>query len=141
MAPETEPLDVLTIGEMVVDFISVEKTDTLSNASTFRRYLGGSPANIAVYVSKLRGTSALVAKPPIEDARRLFDVNMDQETLEETAISEFHYLGAKIVILTRSGGVVTVSDNTKLSVEGQVERMIDRQNLYAGLKSGGLQAV
>ena len=31
MAPETEPLDVLTIGEMVVDFISVEKTDTLSN--------------------------------------------------------------------------------------------------------------
>ena len=141
MAPETEPLDVLTIGEMVVDFISVEKTDTLSNASTFRRYLGGSPANIAVYVSKLRGNSALVAKPAIEDARRLFDVNMDQETLEETAISEFHYLGAKIVILTRSGGVVTVSDNTKLSVEGQVERMIDRQNLYAGLKSGGLQAV
>ncbi len=41
MAPETEPLDVLTIGEMVIDFISVEKTDTLSNASTFRRYLGG----------------------------------------------------------------------------------------------------
>jgi hypothetical protein len=30
MAPETGPLDVLTIGEMVVDFISVEKTDTLS---------------------------------------------------------------------------------------------------------------
>jgi len=31
MAPETEPLDVLIIGEMVVDFISFEKTDTLSN--------------------------------------------------------------------------------------------------------------
>jgi hypothetical protein len=31
MAPETEPLDVLTIGEMVVDFISVEMTDILSN--------------------------------------------------------------------------------------------------------------
>ena len=65
MAPETEPLDVLTIGEMVVDFISVEKTDTLSNASTFRRYLGGSPANIAVYVSKLGGTSAVIAKTGI----------------------------------------------------------------------------
>src|SRR5918995_1507597 len=65
MAPEIEPLDVLTIGEMVVDFISVEKTDTLSNAATFRRYLGGSPANIAVYVSKLGGTSAVVAKTGI----------------------------------------------------------------------------
>jgi len=65
MVPETEPLDVLTIGEMVVDFISVEKTDTLGNASTFRRYLGGSPANIAVYVSKLGGASAVVAKTGI----------------------------------------------------------------------------
>jgi sugar/nucleoside kinase (ribokinase family) len=63
--PGTKPLDVLTIGEMVVDFISDEKTDTLSNASTFRRYLGGSPANIAVYVSKLGGESAIIAKTGI----------------------------------------------------------------------------
>jgi fructokinase len=63
--PETKPLDVLTIGEMVVDFISDQKTDTLSNASTFRRYLGGSPANIAVYVSKLGGESAVIAKTGI----------------------------------------------------------------------------
>jgi len=62
---ETKPLDVLTIGEMVVDFISDEKTDTLGNASTFRRYLGGAPANIAVYVSKLGGESAVVAKTGI----------------------------------------------------------------------------
>src|SRR5919112_3825261 len=50
---------------MVVDFISAEKTDTLSNASTFRRHLGGSPANIAVYVSKLGGASAVIAKTGI----------------------------------------------------------------------------
>ena len=62
---EERPLDVLTVGEMVVDFISDEKTDTLSNATTFRRYLGGSPANIAVYVSKLGGTSAVIAKTGI----------------------------------------------------------------------------
>jgi fructokinase len=61
----TKPLDVLTIGEMVVDFISAEKTDTLSNASTFRRHLGGSPANIAVYVSKLGDASAVIAKTGI----------------------------------------------------------------------------
>ena len=320
-----EPLDVLTIGEMVVDFISVEKTDTLSNASTFERHLGGSPANIAVYVSKLGGRSAIVTKlgsdyfgeyvedqlqlhgvnteavsrtdeaattnafvtrtvsvpdfqvnrgadallavhqvdeemisrasivytsafalskdpqrlavrramrlgsrlgkivtldpnydprvwpdkveawevlaevmpyvtivkPSLEDARRLFDVNMDEETLEETAIGEFHDLGAKIVILTRSGGMVTVSDNgkvehvgplprvkienvtgardafwsallmahldgkdwpeavhfahevasLKLRVDGHVERMIDRESLYANLNSAGQRAV
>ena len=324
MEAEVQPLDVLTIGEMVVDLISAEKTDTLSNASTFRRYLGGSPANIAVYVSKLGGTSAVIAKtgigafgkflkselqrhgvttdyllmdhrthttvifvsstaatpdfeefrsgdyllrpeeiseeaisrtkvvhastfalsrepcrsavigafrdargmgkivsldpnydprvwpdkveawevlaevmpyvtivkPSLEDARRLFDFNMDEETLEETALREFHDLGAKIVILTRSGGVVTVSENgnvervgplpkvqienvtgardafwsallmvhldgkdwpeavrfthevasLKLGVDGHVERMIDRELIYAGLQDAGQRA-
>ena len=324
MEAEGRRLDVLTIGEMVVDFISAEKTDTLSNASTFRRYLGGSPANIAVYISKLGGTSAVISKtgigafgkflkselqrhgvitdyllmdhrthttvifvsstaatpdfeefrsgdyllrpeeiseeaisltrvvhastfalsrepcrsavirafrkaremgkivtldpnydprvwpdkveawevlaevmpyvtivkPSLEDARRLFDFNMDEETLEETALREFHDLGARIVILTRSGGVVTVSENgnvervgplpkvhienvtgardafwsallmahldgkdwpeavrfahevasLKLKVEGHVERMIDREKIYAGLQDAGQRA-
>ena len=65
MVSPGQHLDVLTVGEMVVDFISAEKTDTLSNATTFKRYLGGSPANIAVYVSKLGGRSAVIAKTGI----------------------------------------------------------------------------
>jgi hypothetical protein len=64
MAPEKEPLDVLTIGEMVVDSIPVEKTDTLSN--------------------------------------------------HEVA-------------------------SLKLRVEGHVERMIDRESRYSGLKYAGQQ--
>ena len=60
-----EPLDLLTVGETLVDFISVEQTDSLRNATTFRRYLGGSPANIAVNVAKLRGRSAVVSKTGI----------------------------------------------------------------------------
>jgi len=55
-------LDLLAIGETVVDLISVEETDSLRHAHTFRKYLGGSPANIAVYVAKLGGTSAIVSK-------------------------------------------------------------------------------
>ncbi len=55
-------LDLLTIGETVIDFISVEETDSLLEATNFRRYQGGSPANIARYVAKLGGTPALVSK-------------------------------------------------------------------------------
>jgi fructokinase len=60
-----EPLDVLAVGETLVDFISVEQTDWLRNATTFRRYLGGSPANIAVNVARLGGRSAVVSKTGI----------------------------------------------------------------------------
>ena len=244
-------LDLLAVGETMVDFISHEKAHSLRTASHFSRYLGGQPANVAVYVAKLGGRSAVITrlgsdyfgeyvedqlqhhgvgteavsrtdeaattnafvtrtvsvpdfqvnrgadallavrqvdeetisrariihtsafalsrdpqrlavrramrlgsrlgkivtldpnydprvwpdkveawevlaevmpyvtivKPSLEDARRLFDFNMDEETLEKTALAEFHDLGADVVVLTRSGGVVTISDN------GSVERV------------------
>lgn len=58
-------LDVLAIGETLVDMISREETDWLRNAYTFRKYQGGSPANIAVYVAKLGGSSAVISKTGI----------------------------------------------------------------------------
>jgi sugar/nucleoside kinase (ribokinase family) len=58
-------LDLLALGETLVDFISVEETDWLRNAYTFRKYLGGSPANIAVYVAKLGGQAAVISKTGI----------------------------------------------------------------------------
>jgi sugar/nucleoside kinase (ribokinase family) len=58
-------LDLLAIGETLVDFISIEETDWLLNAYTFRKYQGGSPANMAVYVAKLGGKSAIVSKTGI----------------------------------------------------------------------------
>ena len=59
-------LDLLALGETIVDFISTEQTeDGLRNAITFQRYLGGSPANIAVYVAKLGGQAAIISKTGI----------------------------------------------------------------------------
>ena len=243
-------LDVLAVGESMVDFISHEFRISLRTADRFSRYLGGQPANVAVYVAKLGGRSAVVTKvgadyfgefvedqlgrhgvsteglrrapgepttsafvtrtvnvpdfqvnrgadalltirevsdelveraravhtsafalsrdpqrlavrramrlgarlgkvvsldpnydprvwpdreeawevlaevlpyvtvlkPSLEDARRLFDPNMDDDALEAASLEAFHDLGADVVVMTRSGGVVTVSDGT--SVEG-----------------------
>lgn len=58
-------LDLLAIGETLIDLISVEEADSLLSAHTFRKYLGGSPANIAIYVAKLGGRSAIASKSGI----------------------------------------------------------------------------
>jgi sucrose-phosphate synthase len=244
-------LDVLAVGEAVVDFISHDFAISLRTAVRFSRYLGGQPSNVAVYVAKLGGRSAAVAKvgtdhfgefleeqlgrhgvsteglhrtpevattssfvtrtvgvpdfqvnrgadsllsirevpdelieraravhtsafalsrdpqrlavrramrlghrlgkvvsldpnydprvwpdreeawevlaqvlpyvtivkPSLEDAKRLFDPNMDDDALEGASLETFHDLGAKVVVITRSGGGVTVS------VEGRIERI------------------
>lgn len=55
-------LDILAIGETVVDLISVEESDSLRAPYTFRKYLGGAPANVAASVAKLGGKAAVIAK-------------------------------------------------------------------------------
>jgi sugar/nucleoside kinase (ribokinase family) len=64
--PTPKPdIDLVAIGETVVDFISIEPVEKLSEVTTFRRYLGGSPANIAVNVAKLGGQAAIISKTGI----------------------------------------------------------------------------
>ena len=120
MEPEAKPLDVLTIGEMVVDLISDEKTDTLSNASTFRRYLGGSPANIAVYVAKLGGRSAVITKLGSDYFGEYVEDQLQHHGVGTEAVRFAHEVAS-----------------LKLGVEGHVERMIDREEIYRSLESAG----
>ena len=250
-------LDVLAVGEALVDFISHELVTSLRTASSFTRYPGGQPANVAVYVAKLGGRSAVitkvgtdyfgeyledqlqrhgvsteglrrtseaattnafvtrtvavpdfqvnrgadvllglrdvpdemiersravhasafalsqdpqrlavrramrlgarlgkmisldpnydprvwpdrdeawevlaevlpyvtVVKPSLEDARRLFDPNMEDDVLEAACLEMFHDLGAETVIFTRSGGTVTVSEGGKVEHIGPLPRV------------------
>lgn len=258
-------LDVLAVGETVVDFLSHRAAKSLRTAQEFSRYLGGQPANVAVYVAKLVGRSAVlsaigtdyfgdfledelqhhgvsteslhhttvapttnvfvtkttgvpdfqvnrgadalldirsvpeelieraqvihtsvfalsrepqrsairralrlayrhgkivsldpnyapriwpdkdeaweviaeimpsvtIVKPSLEDARRLFDYNMSDDELEATCLREFHDLGAKVVIVTRSGGNVTVSDGGKVERVGPLP-MVPVENVTGG---------
>ncbi len=65
MTTTNQDIDLLAIGETLIDFISTEPVEDLREATTFRRYQGGSPANIAVNVSKLGGSSAIISKTGI----------------------------------------------------------------------------
>ncbi len=58
----TSEIDLLAIGETIVDLISTEPVAGLGKATTFRRYLGGAPANIAVNMAKLGARTAVVSK-------------------------------------------------------------------------------
>lgn len=62
MLPAHNALDLLAIGEIVVDFISTEAHSRLEDAAIFRRYLGGAPSNVAVTVARLGGNAAVVSR-------------------------------------------------------------------------------
>jgi len=46
-------MDVITCGEMLIDFVSTEAGVSLAQAPAFKKAPGGAPANVAVGVARL----------------------------------------------------------------------------------------
>lgn len=49
----SRPLDLIPIGRIAIDFNPVDYFKTLVESDTFKKYVGGSPANIAVGLARL----------------------------------------------------------------------------------------
>ena len=49
----TKPLDFIPIGRIAIDFNPTDMYKPLSQSSNFNKYVGGSPANIAVGLARL----------------------------------------------------------------------------------------
>lgn len=54
-------IDILCVGEIVVDFIGHQTGELIYNTRDYHRYLGGSPANVAMNSARLGIKSAMVA--------------------------------------------------------------------------------
>jgi sugar/nucleoside kinase (ribokinase family) len=95
-------LDLLSIGETLVDFISVEETDWLLNAYTFRKYLGGSPANIATYVAKLGGKAAVVSKTGIGAMGRFVKEELQRAGVMTDYMVMDHRVHTSVIFVSRT---------------------------------------
>lgn len=95
-------LDVLSVGEIVVDFISLEETDSLRNTYTFRKYQGGSPANIAVYVAKLGGKAAVISKMGIGAFGSFLKAELGRAGVTTDYLVMDHRVHTSIVFITRT---------------------------------------
>lgn len=56
------PLDLVPIGRIAIDFNPVDYFKTLAQSDTFKKYVGGSPANIAVGLARLGKKVGFIAK-------------------------------------------------------------------------------
>jgi fructokinase len=61
------PIDLLSAGEFLVDFISRDYAETLDEAKTFERIIGGSPANLCMNMARLGNRTKLVASVGNDD--------------------------------------------------------------------------
>lgn len=105
-----QPLDILTVGELVVDFISAEQTDWLRNATTFHRHLGGSPANIAVQASKIGGRTAVVSKTGIGAFGKFLKSELQRHGVSTDYLLMDHRTNTSIIFVSSTSGTPDFED-------------------------------
>ncbi len=101
---EIPDIDILTIGETLVDFIAIERTDSLREASTFKRHLGGSPANIAVNVSKLGGKATVISKTGIGAFGQFLKAELQYNGVNTDFLIMDHRFNSSIIFVSRTSG-------------------------------------
>ncbi|WP_342424013.1 sugar kinase [Paenibacillus sp. FSL E2-0178] len=92
--------DVLAVGELLIDLIS-DDYDEEFQSSTYHKFFGGSPANIAMNVRKL-GIHSQVAAAVGEDGLGLFLVNELRNAGIEPHLVERVPLATSMVLVTKS---------------------------------------
>ena len=58
----TRPFDVIPLGRVAIDFNPTDMNKPLSESSNFNKYVGGSPANIAVGLARLGAKCGFFAR-------------------------------------------------------------------------------
>ena len=62
-SPETDESSlVVCFGEMLIDFVPTTSGLALAEAPEFKKAPGGAPANVAVGIARLGGSSAFIGK-------------------------------------------------------------------------------
>jgi len=97
-------LDLLTVGEAVVDLIAETPGDHLHQVELFRRYQGGSPANVAVNFAKLGGTAAVVAKVGIGAFGTFIKSELKAAGVNTNYLLMDHRVHTTVVFVARTSG-------------------------------------
>lgn len=97
---QNKDIDVLTIGELLVDMISADYGDNFES-STYNRYFGGSPSNIAINTKRL-GINSLVASCVGSDGLGKFLISKLVEVGIDTSCVAVVKNPTSIVLVTKS---------------------------------------
>lgn len=92
--------DIVTIGEVLVDMISTEYTDGF-DCNTYKKFFGGSPANIAMNVKKLGINSTIICSVG-RDALGFFLVSEMKKQGLDTSYVQIVDAPTSMVLLNKS---------------------------------------
>lgn len=100
----SRPYALLSVGELLADFIGHHVSRSLFDAPDFRRYQGGSPANMAANMARLGNATALVACVGADNLGRFLIQQVTEAGVDTAHIITDPLEPTSLVIVSRTSG-------------------------------------
>jgi sugar/nucleoside kinase (ribokinase family) len=97
-------IDILSAGELLVDFITAEFVQTLEEASLFKRIPGGSPANLCMNMARLGNKTMLAASVGTDDMGTVLRQYVGRLGVDVTYVLQVDE-PTTLILVTRSAAV------------------------------------
>ncbi|MGM0413998.1 MAG: carbohydrate kinase family protein [Bacillota bacterium] len=95
-------VDLLAVGEVLIDLISKEEANSFLEAESFEKYFGGSPANIAMNLARLEKRSALISRVGFDGLGEYLIKRLEKAGVITDAISVDKDNNTTVIMVTRS---------------------------------------
>lgn len=98
------PYTLLAVGELLADFIGHHVSASLLDAQDFRRYQGGSPANMAANMARLGNKAALVSCVGNDNIGNYLTRQIEESGVDSQFITSDPLEPTSIVLVSRTAG-------------------------------------
>jgi len=95
---------LVSVGELLADLIGTEFTQNLSDTEIFRRFQGGSPANLAANMARLGNNTALVACVGNDNVGAYLVEKVAETGVDTAFIAQDNFAPTSIVLVSRTKG-------------------------------------
>ncbi len=97
-------IDILAVGEILVDLISHHTHENLGNAVDFRRYQGGSAANLAANMARLGNTATFIGCVGTDGLGSYLIQSLENGGLSTEYVIRHPHVPTTLVLLTKTRG-------------------------------------
>lgn len=94
-------IDILSAGELLVDFVTAEFVQTLDEATLFKRIPGGNPANLAINMARLGNNAMLAATVGNDDMGGVLINHLQRSGVDTSCVAQVEE-PTTMILATRS---------------------------------------
>ncbi|MGY5353800.1 carbohydrate kinase family protein [Wenyingzhuangia sp. IMCC45467] len=104
MTTNVKNIDILCVGEVLIDFIGHQSNVKIHQTEDYRRYLGGSPTNVAIYSSKLGLKTTLVAAVGKDGLGDFILESLQKLKVDTSFVQQYKNKSSSVIFVSRTDG-------------------------------------